>query len=153
MTVGERIRESRKAKGLTQKQLADKMHISYVNISQLECNERQPNRETIQRIADALEVNAAVLCYGTHTSTVFDSDNVSYSGRYMTTEEMDEDDDIFDYRDLDGGKIVRTSWREHVIKTLQEFPDYERKLVFDFIEFQRQQIKKRESGKGNKRKP
>jgi len=57
MTIGERIREARKSKGLTQKQLADKLQISYVNISQLERNERDPKHETIMRIASALNLS------------------------------------------------------------------------------------------------
>ena len=53
MTVGERIRQIRKAAGLTQNQLAKKMNISYVNISQLE-NGREPKMDTLVRVASAL---------------------------------------------------------------------------------------------------
>jgi transcriptional regulator with XRE-family HTH domain len=56
MTYGENIREAREEKGLTQKQLAEKLQISYVNISQLERNERVPNMNTLERIASALGV-------------------------------------------------------------------------------------------------
>lgn len=56
MTVGERIRKARKDAGLTQNQLAARLSISYVNISQLERGERNPGVDTLQRIADALDL-------------------------------------------------------------------------------------------------
>lgn len=56
MTVGERIRKARKDSGLTQNQLAARLAISYVNISQLERGERSPSVDTLQKIADALDV-------------------------------------------------------------------------------------------------
>ena len=43
--------------GLTQKQLADRLGISFVNISQLENNQRTPNLATLQRLADALGIH------------------------------------------------------------------------------------------------
>jgi len=61
VSAGERIREARKAKGLTQKQLAEKMQISYVNISQLERGDRSPSIDTLNRIAAALEITTAHL--------------------------------------------------------------------------------------------
>ena len=56
MTVGERIRKARKDSGLTQNQLAARLSISYVNISQLERGERSPSVDTLQKIADALDI-------------------------------------------------------------------------------------------------
>lgn len=56
MTVGERIRKARKDSGLTQNQLAARLSISYVNISQLERGERSPSVDTLQKIADALDL-------------------------------------------------------------------------------------------------
>lgn len=56
MTVGEKIRAARKAVGLTQKQLGERLGISYVNISQLEGGQRIPSLDTLQKIADALQV-------------------------------------------------------------------------------------------------
>ena len=54
MTTGQLIRAARKRAGLTQKELGNKLKISYVNISQLENDQRAPGFETIQRIAAAL---------------------------------------------------------------------------------------------------
>lgn len=56
MTVGQRIKAARKKVGMTQAELAQKLGISYVGISQWENDLRKPKIETIQRIAAALGV-------------------------------------------------------------------------------------------------
>lgn len=61
MTTGQLIKEARKRTGMTQKQLAEKLGISYVNISQLENEQRAPKYDTIQRIAAALGVSVSSL--------------------------------------------------------------------------------------------
>lgn len=61
MTVGEKIRAIRKAKPMTQKELAGLLGISSVNISQIENNVREPKIDTLEKIADALEVSLAEL--------------------------------------------------------------------------------------------
>ena len=55
---GEEIRAARKRKGLTQKQLAEKMGVTETYISQYERDLRRPKPDTIKRIAAALEVDA-----------------------------------------------------------------------------------------------
>ncbi len=57
MDYGANIKAARKAAGLTQKQLADRLGISFVNISQLENNQRTPSIVTLQRLADALGIH------------------------------------------------------------------------------------------------
>lgn len=63
MTVGERIRQARKEAGLTQKQLADKLGISPVNISQIENGrgKRGPAAATLRKIATALNITVSDL--------------------------------------------------------------------------------------------
>lgn len=61
MTVGDRIRNARKSVGVTQQELANRLGISYVGISQWENNSRNPKIETIRRIAKALGVPMAYL--------------------------------------------------------------------------------------------
>lgn len=56
MNTGERIKQARKAAGLTQKELGDKLGITYQQIGQYENGKRKPKLETLQRIADALEI-------------------------------------------------------------------------------------------------
>ena len=56
-TVGARIRERRKFIGLTQQELAEKAHISMMSIRRYENGDRDPNMETLNKIADALGVS------------------------------------------------------------------------------------------------
>ncbi|MFN9971177.1 MAG: helix-turn-helix domain-containing protein, partial [Phycisphaerae bacterium] len=61
-TVGERIREIRKSRNLTQRELADRVGINFTYLSRVENDrlddEQTPREETIQRIARALETDA-----------------------------------------------------------------------------------------------
>ena len=56
MTVGERIKAARKQAGMTQGELAEKLEISYVGVSQWESGRRNPKASTLARIAEVLDV-------------------------------------------------------------------------------------------------
>lgn len=56
MTVGKNIRRIRKAKGLTQKELGKMCSINEVQIRQYELEKANPKIETIEKIANALNV-------------------------------------------------------------------------------------------------
>lgn len=56
MTTGEKIRELRKAQGLTQEELAQKIGIKRGTLAQYETGKRSPKRETLERFAKALNV-------------------------------------------------------------------------------------------------
>ena len=53
---GEKIREARKAAGLTQRQLAEKLNVSNTSISNWEKNLSRPDPDTIQHLCWALSV-------------------------------------------------------------------------------------------------
>ena len=61
MTVGEKIKQVRKSAGLTQKELGERLGISYQTVAQWENNLRNPKQETLQRIASALNVSTRSL--------------------------------------------------------------------------------------------
>lgn len=61
MTIGQRIREARIKAGLTQAELAEKLGISYVGVSQWERDIRNPKIETVRKIADALGMKLSEL--------------------------------------------------------------------------------------------
>lgn len=61
MTTGERIKEARKQAGLTQKELGDRLGLSYQAIAQWENDLRKPKRETLLKIADAIGIHVAQL--------------------------------------------------------------------------------------------
>lgn len=56
-TIGARIREARKIKGLTQKELGEKAGIAEPTIRRYELGKLNPKMETIQKIAAALGVS------------------------------------------------------------------------------------------------
>ncbi len=59
MTFGQRLRELRKAKGMNQKELADKVGIDFTYLSKLENDRMSPPREKyIVALAKALEADS-----------------------------------------------------------------------------------------------
>lgn len=56
MELGEKIRKLRKEKGMTQKELSAKLGTTPQNLAQYENGKRNPKIETLQKIADALDV-------------------------------------------------------------------------------------------------
>ncbi|MDG1596103.1 helix-turn-helix domain-containing protein [Bacillus cereus] len=61
MTLGLRIRSLRDSKKLTQKMLAEKLKIPNQNLSNYERGFRQPDYETLEKIADFFEVSTDYL--------------------------------------------------------------------------------------------
>lgn len=57
MSFGKRIQTARKAKGLTQNQLAQLVGVATGTIQQYELDKREPKIETFQKIAEALGVS------------------------------------------------------------------------------------------------
>lgn len=61
LTIGERIRIARKEAGLTQEQLGERANIAKTTIRKYELGRLNPERETIEKIANALEVSPFAL--------------------------------------------------------------------------------------------
>lgn len=64
MTIGKRIRELRKASGLSQEQLAKQLDVTRQTISNWEANIAQPNLEKIIMISDLFQVSLDQLVKG-----------------------------------------------------------------------------------------
>ena len=56
MDIGVTIRYLRIKRGMTQKELSERLGVTESYVSQYERNKRIPKRETLQRICDALEI-------------------------------------------------------------------------------------------------
>jgi len=56
-TIGEKIQEIRKRKGLTQEQLADSAKINLRTLQRIEKNETEPLGNTLKRICNILDIN------------------------------------------------------------------------------------------------
>jgi phage repressor protein C with HTH and peptisase S24 domain len=63
-SVGSRIREARKAKGLNQEQLAEALDLSTSAIGMYESDRREPSLEVFERLAKALGVRRETLAFG-----------------------------------------------------------------------------------------
>lgn len=61
INLGKRIKEFRKIRGLTQKQLAEKLGVTTITIQNYENNRREPNIETIGKIANVLNTTVSEL--------------------------------------------------------------------------------------------
>lgn len=61
MATGERIKAARRKANLTQKELGEKLGISYQSVAQWENNLRNPKYETLQRIAQVLNTSVSDL--------------------------------------------------------------------------------------------
>lgn len=61
MNLGENIKKARKASGITQKQLAEKIGAYQKDVSRWEKGEHAPNIEVIADICKALKVSADTL--------------------------------------------------------------------------------------------
>lgn len=59
MTIGERIKSARKQAGMTQQELAERLETSYTGISLWESDKRIPKRESLNRIAEVLNIPVA----------------------------------------------------------------------------------------------
>ena len=64
-TIGENIKKFRKAKGMTQKELANKCGMAEITIRQYETGKREPRYEQQEIICEALEISMIALVSGT----------------------------------------------------------------------------------------
>lgn len=63
MSIGENIKKYRKEKGLTQRELADKLNIATNSLSRYEIGERRPPIDMIEKIAEILNITPIQLMY------------------------------------------------------------------------------------------
>ena len=61
LTMGDRIKETRKKRGLTQEQLAEKLDISVEYVSQIERGMKIPSMQIFIKLVEALDVSADYL--------------------------------------------------------------------------------------------
>jgi transcriptional regulator with XRE-family HTH domain len=61
MNIGKAIRQLRKEKGLSQKELADLIELSQNSLSQIEIGSKRPNPQTLKRICKVLKTSESML--------------------------------------------------------------------------------------------
>lgn len=67
---GERLKQLRKEKKLTQTELGNKINVTKVSISGYESGNRSPDTDTLQRLADFFEVSTDYLLGRTDTTAL-----------------------------------------------------------------------------------
>lgn len=73
MTIEKIISEKRKAMGLTQQQLAEKLHVSYQAVSKWENGTSCPDIDLLPRLASVFQISIdALLGYPSHSMTDYD---------------------------------------------------------------------------------
>lgn len=91
--LGDRIKDLRKQKNLSQSELAEMVGISYAQIGRYETKGSQPPAETLKKIADTLGVSPDFLIYGTADdkakTKLTDADLIN---QFKAIETMDEED-------------------------------------------------------------
>jgi transcriptional regulator with XRE-family HTH domain len=85
MSMGLRIKTLRKAKSLTQQQLANLVDVSRIYIQALESNRRLPSMKLLRRLAGALDVRVADLVQ---------NEDVEGSGRLQLEEVLENTEDV-----------------------------------------------------------
>lgn len=141
MNIGERIKFYRKQRKLTQQQLANKSDIALMSIQRYERNERQPNIETLAKIAANLEISVTDLV-GNETELINKSkidiqqrayDSISHLLSYAVIENK-----IDSYSLLPGEiKLILEATINNIVsmtKLLNNIPFEERSKVYDPFE-------------------
>lgn len=85
MSIGSRIKECRKERGLTQKQLAVKLGVATGTIQQYELGKREPRSSKIDAIADILKVDPYELYFDNPYGLVVDE-----IGQLVSTSDPDD---------------------------------------------------------------
>jgi transcriptional regulator with XRE-family HTH domain len=70
MVIGERIKELRVQKKLTQSDLAKLVKLTYIQIGRYEGNKSNPSADVLQRLASALDTTTDFLMKGTEDEAV-----------------------------------------------------------------------------------
>jgi transcriptional regulator with XRE-family HTH domain len=70
MTAGERIKELRVQKKLTQEKLAKLVGLSYIQVGRYETNKSKPSSDVLQHLANALDTTTDYIMKGTEDDAV-----------------------------------------------------------------------------------
>lgn len=85
----ENLKKARERKGMSQKDVAEKIGVAKSTYSLYESGNREPNVQTIKKIADVLSTSADKLL-GMEEELQIDTLAAHFEGEQFTDEEMDE---------------------------------------------------------------
>lgn len=112
MNIGSRLAFLRDQRGLTQEELASSLGISRAALSHYEKNRREPDTETLGKVADLFQVSIDYLVGRTHQSTATLDTDV----RQFADELELADDQLLDHFALtiDGRKLTAEEARRFI---------------------------------------
>ncbi|GED04325.1 helix-turn-helix domain-containing protein [Bacillus atrophaeus] len=119
--LSDRLVELRKSKKLTQQGLANRLKITRSSLSQYEIGKRQPDYETLKKIADFFEVSTDYLLGYSNTKPVVEEEKTPYN--------VTDDPDL------------QIAFREAA-----DFSEEARRQAIDFINY----LREKEKAKGRK---
>ena len=91
--LGERIKQVRKQRGMSQSALAERVGLSYAQIGRYETKGTQPPAEALKKIADALGISPDFLLYGSAEQKAgANLNDVELIQQFKAVEQMDDDD-------------------------------------------------------------
>ena len=110
MTFSEKLRNIRKEKGFSQKEVAEKLSVSQPSYAQYENGKRNPKWETIRKIAEALGVNTGDLVDDWMDFSIEDlkkdfDNNTDYDGdveMYLLEKEISSLDGLIEFLSFHG---------------------------------------------------
>ncbi|MDU4724860.1 helix-turn-helix transcriptional regulator [Clostridium sp.] len=144
MKIGSNIKLYRKQKGLTQKQLAEKIGTTDSAITRYESDSREPSIETITKIAAALEVPVGKLIeYNTFNLTDSDAEKVdTYIDLIIGIPELKPLIPIFKNKgyelrqDMNGADIYLIKDKEPIAKIPEkDFAKFSKQMLYVINEF------------------
>lgn len=93
MNIGERIKELRSKKKLTQSELAEQVGLSYIQIGRYEKHKSRPSSDVLQKLADTLDTTTDYLMNGNSeeiaSGKITDRDLIDL---FKAVEELDSSD-------------------------------------------------------------
>lgn len=93
MTLGEKIRKLRKAKDISQEQLAEILEVHITNIGRYETNKQLPSADTIRKLAEYFDITSDYLLFdepkNVSTTKIKDRELLN---QFEKIEEMQADD-------------------------------------------------------------
>lgn len=90
MNFGERLRQIRKEKGLTQAEVAKLLSIGESTVSFYESGKRQPDYKTLVRLSEVFKVSTDFLLGKTNLRTPIETIAAHHEGEDWTEEELEE---------------------------------------------------------------
>ncbi|MCD5029078.1 helix-turn-helix domain-containing protein [Enterococcus asini] len=97
MTFGERLKDLRKKRSLTQSQLGEKLNVTKASISGYENDTRSPDRETLVKIAEIFNVSTDYLLGRTDDKDKGPTLVAAHLDDDLTEEQLDEVKNFIDF--------------------------------------------------------